>query len=573
MMRRMGVTSGRGSNGARLVVAFAALAIAALGVGAYVLANSQSDQRKTLRDRYAERTRVASSLLDSLFLIAFAPQSGQLSQQFKDGGSRQALDRQVKDSNLAYAVIVDPAGKIVASSSGTPPSAMARLAKRPFHVQTALTKGYGLSDRLPAEGSTPAAVESAIAFKSAKGPLVSVQGSPLTTFSSFLTGTLKPLPTTRGEAYVLDGAGKPLGRITRSRSSSANDTQLVDAVGQERQGLYTRNGDERFFAASPVGNTRWRVALAANTSNLYSPVGGTARWVPWLLLGMLTVALLSVAVLLRRDLSSGAALASANLELERNRAQLERRPVELERSNTDLEQFAYVASHDLSEPLRTVAGLSDLMSTRYRGQLDPEADEFLEHMGNSVERMQAMIDGLLAYSRVGRGTIQRDAVDLDAVVDEAIEALGSIVGRSGAAITRDDLPTVTGDRVQLGQLLQNLIANGIKFTAPGVTPAVHISCERDRNVWTVHVRDNGIGVDPKYAELIFKIFQRLEPRERYEGTGIGLPLAQRIVERHGGRLWVESAPGGGSVFSFTMPQRAPAADESPDADPERVGAV
>src|SRR3954452_3501191 len=258
MMRQMGVTSGRGSNGARLVVAFAALAIAALGVGAYVLANSQSDQRKTLRDRYAERTRVASSLLDSLFVIAFAPQSGQLSQQFKDGGSRQALDRQVKDGNLAYAVIVDPTGKIVASSSGTPPSAMTRLAKRPFHVQKALTKGYGLSDRLPAEGSTPAAVESAIAFKSAKGPLVSVQGAPLATFSSFLTGTLKPLPTTRGEAYVLDGAGKPLGRITRGRNG-ASDAALVASVSKEREGLYNRDGNERFFAVSPVGNTQWRV--------------------------------------------------------------------------------------------------------------------------------------------------------------------------------------------------------------------------------------------------------------------------------------------------------------------------
>jgi signal transduction histidine kinase len=569
----MGVASGRSSNGGRLVIAFAALAIAALGVGAYVLANSQSDQRKTLRDRYAERTQVASSLLDSLFVIAFAPQAAQLSQQFKDGGSRQALDRQAKSSNLAYSLIVDPTGKVVASSSGAPANAMARLSARPFHLKMALAKGYGLSDRLPAQGRTPAAVESAIAFKSARGPLVSIQGSPLATFSSFLSGTLRPLPTSRGEAYVLDGAGKPLGRVARSGKSTGNDTALVDSVGKERQGLYDRNGTERFFAASPVGNTQWKVALAADTSALYAPVAGTARWVPWLLLALLTVALLSVAGLLRRDLSSGAALARANLELERNRVQLERRAVELERSNTDLEQFAYVASHDLSEPLRTVAGLSDLMSARYRGQLDPEADEFLEHMGNSVERMQAMIDGLLAYSRVGRGTIVREDVDLDAVVDEAVEALGSIVGRSGANITRDDLPTVRGDRVQLGQLVQNLIANALKFTAPGVTPEVHISCERGRDVWTIRVQDNGIGVDPKYAELIFKMFQRLEPRERYEGTGIGLPLAQRIVERHGGRLWVEPAPGGGSIFSFTMPLRASVTDESPDAGPERVGAV
>jgi light-regulated signal transduction histidine kinase (bacteriophytochrome) len=315
------------------------------------------------------------------------------------------------------------------------------------------------------------------------------------------------------------------------------------------------------------------VALAAGTKDLYAPVSGTARWVPWLLLGMLTAALLGVAGLLRRDLASGAALSRANRELERSQAQLERRAIELQRSNTDLEQFAYVASHDLSEPLRTVAGLSDLMGSRYRGKLDPEADEFLEHMSNSVQRMQEMIDGLLAYSRVGRGTIKRDDVDLDAVVDEAVEALGSIVSRSGARITRDELPTVRGDKVQLGQLVQNLLANALKFTPPDVTPEVHVSCNDDNDVWTIAVRDNGIGVDPKYAELIFKMFQRLEPRERYEGTGIGLPLAQRIVERHGGRLWVEPAPGGGSIFAFTMPRRAPATDHRRGADPQEVGAV
>ena len=370
---------------------------------------------------------------------------------------------------------------------------------------------------------------------------------------------------------MLDGQGKPLGRITRG--SKANDMALVSAVGKEREGLYDRNGEERFFAASPVANTRWRVALAAPTKNLYEPVSGTARWVPWLLLALLAVALLGVAALLRRDLAASAALRKANRELEASRLQLERRAVELERSNTDLEQFAYVASHDLSEPLRTVAGLSDLMGVRYRGKLDPEADEYLEHMGKSVAA-HAVDDRRAArlLARRARGARPR-GVDLDTVVDDAIDALGSIIARSGATVTRDDLPTVRGDAVQLGQIVQNLLANALKFTAPGVTPEVHVSCDAGDDVWTISVRDNGIGVDPKYADLIFKMFQRLEPRGEYEGTGIGLPLAQRIVERHGGRLWVDPAPGGGSVFSFTVPRRAPAADESPGVDPERVGAV
>src|SRR4051794_2420648 len=164
MMRRMGVTSGRGSNGARLVVAFAALAIAALGVGAYVLAHSQSDQRKTLRDRYAERTRVASSLLDSLFAIAFAPQATQLSQQFKNGGTRQALDRQVKQGNLTYAMIVDPSGKVLASSSGTPRDAIPPQAARPFNPRTAPTKGYAISNPPPPPRRMPPPVRAAAAL-------------------------------------------------------------------------------------------------------------------------------------------------------------------------------------------------------------------------------------------------------------------------------------------------------------------------------------------------------------------------------------------------------------------------
>jgi len=228
---------------------------------------------------------------------------------------------------------------------------------------------------------------------------------------------------------------------------------------------------------------------------------------------------------------------------------------ELARSNRELEQFAYVASHDLQEPLRMVASYVQLLSKRYRGKLGQEADEFIAYAVDGATRMQQLINDLLMFSRVGTRGNELRPVAMEAVLDDVLTGLQILRHETGATVTHDPLPIVQGDATQLGQLLQNLISNAIKFRGDE-SPRVHISATAHGHEWLFAVRDNGIGIDPQYHERIFVIFQRLHGRGEYPGTGIGLAVCKKIVERHGGRMWVESTMGSGATFYFTLPGEA-----------------
>lgn len=225
---------------------------------------------------------------------------------------------------------------------------------------------------------------------------------------------------------------------------------------------------------------------------------------------------------------------------------------ELARSNAELEQFAYVASHDLQEPLRKVASYTDLLAKRYQGQLDSRAETFMGYIVDGATRMKALIDDLLTLSRIGSEEISLEQTDVEPVLREALAVLDTALQESGASVTFDPLPTVTADPSQLEQLFHNLIGNAIKFRGTEL-PHVHVSAEQKNHQWVFSVQDNGIGIDPQHAERIFAVFQRLHTRAEYPGTGIGLAICKKIVEHYGGRIWLESQPGKGATFYFTLP--------------------
>ena len=241
-------------------------------------------------------------------------------------------------------------------------------------------------------------------------------------------------------------------------------------------------------------------------------------------------------------------------ERKRVEESLRQTAADLKRSNKDLEQFAYVASHDLQEPLRAVAGFVGLLKKQYRSSLNDEAAEYIDLSVEGAERMQTLIHDLLTFSRVGTkgGVFVR--MNMKDAFDDAMKNLQVAIAESDALVTCEEMPTVTADPTQMTQLLQNIIANAIKFHGTN-RPQVNVRAERKERAWVISVRDNGIGIEPQYYDRIFLIFQRLHTRSKFKGTGIGLAVCKKIVERHGGMIWVESKPGEGSTFYFTIPDR------------------
>ncbi len=275
-----------------------------------------------------------------------------------------------------------------------------------------------------------------------------------------------------------------------------------------------------------------------------------------LFMAIIALTKMSLAIIIWRNLQVENALRRAHEELEervRQRTQsLREKSLALERSNQDLREFAAAASHDLQEPLHKIANFIELFRQKYSGRIDAEADQIIGYVVDGASRMERLIRDLLNYSRVGQAELAMAPVDMNEALDQAESSLEISIRQCGGRVTRDLLPKVLANETHMVQLFQNLVGNAIKFRAEQA-PLVHVSARHRNGEWIFSVSDNGIGIEPKYAERIFGIFQRLHPRSRYGGTGIGLALCRKILERHGGKIWVESEPGKGSTFRFTLP--------------------
>lgn len=357
------------------------------------------------------------------------------------------------------------------------------------------------------------------------------------------------------EGGILLQKSQPIGVPPPLRAQSVSFKRAAE--GPERNGfveeLREQDGNPVLTGFAQTRGYRdfsgfgWVVLVQLDRASAYAPINKLVWMVG--LIGLLVVA----------PLTGFGVFASRKLVRERQdlllaRQKLEKSLAELARSNSDLQQFAYVASHDLQEPLRMVASYTQLLAKRYKGKLDQDADEFIAFAVNGANRMQALIQDLLAFSRVDTQGQHFEPTSVEALFRYALDNLKGGIEESGAVVTHDPLPTVKGDERQLLHLLQNLLSNAIKFRKQD-PPLVHISAEKRDREWLFSVRDNGIGIDPQYAERIFVIFQRLHTNAEYPGTGIGLSLCKKIVERHGGRIWMESQLGQGAGFFFTLPVR------------------
>lgn len=539
-----------------------ALLLLVLGVFATALVRSHADDRRDAERRFVERARISAALTESLFSSTASQSAAQNARRLGDKVvDRRRLDRQVRESALAYALVLDRSGRVIAASRGVAPEVRARVAARPPLIRAALAgRPFSLSDLIDLPG-TPGVLEYTAPFKTAFGTRVLVQGFPASLISRFLGAYLGRLPDARrSAAYVLDSRGRVVGSPSRRQpgGSTVREPGLVAAVrGGAPRGEFDSAGSMHAFAAAPVAGSTWRVVLSTRSSALYE---GTGVMLQWLALLALACAGAAAVFLLWRALRAAEAVELANARLEGANAELAHANLELTRSNEELEQFASVASHDLQEPLRKVQSFGDQLEHRFSAELPPEAIDYLRRMRSSANRMSTLIEDLLQFSRVTTRPQAAQDVDLAAVAREVVAAdLDGLVRETHGSVQIGRLGSVEADPLQMRRLLQNLIANGLKFHRPGVAPEVHIepvACEAPDRI-AFAVSDNGIGFDTRYADRIFRVFERLHPRDVYAGTGIGLALCRRIVERHGGEIAADAEEGAGARFTVTLPRSAP----------------
>jgi signal transduction histidine kinase len=414
-----------------------------------------------------------------------------------------------------------------------------------------------VGDVLPYRGAQ--VIDLAVRFPTPYGERILLSGFPPSMLATFLSGELRRIPGVSGaHNYLIDDNDTVIASDGSAYGTGYRFTQPAQVNALSRS---SADRDGRYYDEVRVNGSTWRIVLSAPDGPLFASVSGFRKWVPWLIFiafALVAAAALALGRRLVRSAESdlreaNAQLETVNEELVSMNDQLESRAVELSRSNAELEQFASIAAHDLQEPLRKVRTFTERVMVMESERLSEKGAEYLGRANRAAERMQKLVQDLLRFSRVTTQARPFAPVDLEQLMRETLDDLSLEIERAGAVVRVGSLPTISADPLQMHQLLQNLISNALKFRRAGVTPEVSVHAANDCGMVRLVVRDNGIGFEHGYRERIFRIFERLHARNEFPGTGIGLALCRKIVERHGGRIVAEGEPGVGAVFIVTLP--------------------
>lgn len=537
--------------------------LAALAVFAVELGQNQTRSRHDIEVQIHDRAVLAGALIDSLFgsVVQASPAPVYDQAVVTDAD----IDQATENSSDSYTALLDADGRVVAHSSSMTAAAIATLDTSQAVSIVRSGRPYGLGD-LRAYSPT-GAVDIAVRLSTPFGTRLVVAGLPAgsgaTALGGFLSSDLRTIPGVGGEInYVVDGNGVVLASTSSHYPVDARISQ-PGALAALAGGTSDRNGT--YFAHVAIGNSRWQIVLAAPDGPLFASVTGVRQLVPWLIFAAFALVAMVAMVLGWRVLRTAARLQVANHELGRvnedlteANSSLERRAAELARSNEELDQFASIASHDLQEPLRKVRTFTEQLNVLEGDRISEKGHEYLDRANAAAERMQRLVEDLLRFSRVSTQGRPFIAVDLGEVARLVVDDLDSQISEAGAIVRIGELPTIDADPVQMQQLFQNLVSNAIKFRRDGVVPEVDIDATVHGTTAVLKVRDNGIGFEPRYAQRIFRIFERLHGRIEYPGTGIGLALCRKIVDRHGGTITADSDPGEGALFTVVVPVGHPA---------------
>ena len=554
---RFGWLYGRQRRATVILVSTGVLVLGVLVVLAIALSSTQAASKSEIEARVRDRAVVAAALVNSLFATV-DQQAPATEREFGGAKPSDALLNKGQGSS-AYLTVLTESGQVLASSTGFTPRAQTELLHSGVLKLIRDGDAYALGN-LQSYGKT-GVIALALRFSSPHGTRILVEGVRPAVIDDLLDGELRRIPGVAGSHNLIVDANDTV--IASNLSSRPAGYHIQGAAGQTALAQPSGDRDGRYFDHIALSNSTWTIVLSAPNGPLFASVSGWHRWVPWLIFaGFALFALIALALGWRvlhsaeQDLAvANAQLAAVNRELEDSNQRLARRAEELARSNAELDQFASIASHDLQEPLRKVRTFTEQLAATEAEGLSEQGADYLMRANRAAERMQRLIQDLLQFSRVTTKPRPFTPVDLNEVAAEVLDDLSIELESSGTNVSVGDLPSLDADPLQMRQLMLNLVSNAIKFRRDGVTPEISIRGAVIGDNAQLVVADNGIGFEPRYSTRIFRVFERLNGRDAYPGTGIGLALCYKIVGRHGGSIVAESELDMGATFTVMLPRK------------------